>query len=848
MDGAAVAAPVRPGHALLRTLASTPSTCRRDPHAAATFGDIPVDLLKLVCKRLDPASAIAARSASVSLRDACCDVPMELKVMLPMQSCPWQKSQLGLVERRINGLFSMLQHSKMKASKLKLCMEGADVCAKWVDPGPISTLTNARLLPLLSFLECLSLLDAPIQCLEVALPCTAEVLRRLHAAFPGVTTLQLDNLLPEPHNHVAALTNYQPPPSPATMPLFPKLRRLDVCLTAWDQLVCLGKLTGLTDLTMRYAMWQVPEMTPWITQLNKLTSLTFKVVDDRARLQLNWLSFATSISQLSRLSVSLPVSRSCSQELWAEAAGGLAWLDGCRCLTLLQLDLRVPRDAERVAQGHFKGLRNVRAWGCKVEVTVRADALMRERSYENAASETAPLMPRVGAPLPADADSASLGARWGCLDFQDDGHTMGNVHFTGMSGPLRPPPDLSGANLRMLRITNAALSPPDFRTLATCTMLRQLFISFVYVAPAQVRPVAGAAAGGAAGAVAAAGAGAASAIGPTSFAAELCWTQPSAGEAAPEPAAAPASFVRTRRSSAAAAAAASAAASSVAAAAGAAAARGRPSSPSGRRSLGGGSTTEHGSALALAPLLSLERLEALEVREEAAACVRQRLAAAAAQHSRWPAATAQATAAAAAAPALVQRRSSIGGGPSASRRTSGQGPSTRPPAAASAGQGASPSGSPAAAASEGPLFLPLVEPMEGGCSLEQHRAHMDASIAAAAHERQALLPLDGDGAELSRFMLQLPPRLANVSLQLLSPIADDAAWACIAAAGPAARRAAAGGDGDGGTQVDACWRACSTKPTYWRVAAAQRVAGAGNYRPAGWPEEEGLLALAGSRS
>ena len=33
----------RPGHALLRT----PVTCRRDPHAVASFGDVPVDLLKV---------------------------------------------------------------------------------------------------------------------------------------------------------------------------------------------------------------------------------------------------------------------------------------------------------------------------------------------------------------------------------------------------------------------------------------------------------------------------------------------------------------------------------------------------------------------------------------------------------------------------------------------------------------------------------------------------------------------------------------------------------------------------------------------------------------------------------
>lgn len=50
----------------------------------------------------------------------------------------------------------------------------------------------------------------------------------------------------------------------------------DVKLRAWDQLQYVSALTGLTDLTLRHAMWNIPELA-CLAGLTKLTALTFEV-------------------------------------------------------------------------------------------------------------------------------------------------------------------------------------------------------------------------------------------------------------------------------------------------------------------------------------------------------------------------------------------------------------------------------------------------------------------------------------------------------------------------------------------------------------------------------------------
>ena len=115
-----------PTHAAAR---SCFETMAHTAHASLPFPFVPGLVLQLICQRLDPASAIAARSASVALREACSGVPMELKITLPMQSTPWLPAQLDAFERRIIGIYRMLHGKKLTASKIKLCMEGADTWA-----------------------------------------------------------------------------------------------------------------------------------------------------------------------------------------------------------------------------------------------------------------------------------------------------------------------------------------------------------------------------------------------------------------------------------------------------------------------------------------------------------------------------------------------------------------------------------------------------------------------------------------------------------------------------------------------------------------------------------------------
>lgn len=50
----------------------------------------------------------------------------------------------------------------------------------------------------------------------------------------------------------------------------------DVRATNWDQLQHLTALTGLEELTLRHAMWNIPELAG-LSVLSRLTALTFKV-------------------------------------------------------------------------------------------------------------------------------------------------------------------------------------------------------------------------------------------------------------------------------------------------------------------------------------------------------------------------------------------------------------------------------------------------------------------------------------------------------------------------------------------------------------------------------------------
>lgn len=213
-----------------------------------------------------------------------------------------------------------------------------------------------------------------------------------------------------------------------------------------------------------------------------------------------------------------------------------------------------------------------------------------------------------------------------------------------------------------------------------------------------------------------------------------------------------------------------------------------------------------GPGLALWPLLSLRRLEALEVREEAALCVRQRLAVQ--QEARRQA------------------------------RTPG-------PALGGSGTGA----------------LALMPAADGGSTPEQHREHLRAALAAAQREGQKLLPVPGPdegsaGAgerNLVRFLQLLPPQLRGLSVQLLDGPGAEADkhndWSRV-------MHAAQHADFFHGSQVAAPGTYTAVPrlgPTmspisrplrpllFWRVALGGRVEGVGHLRPTGWPVEEGLM-------
>ncbi|GLI71291.1 hypothetical protein VaNZ11_016425 [Volvox africanus] len=448
-----------------------PSSVRpRSPNQMATWNELPVEVLKIICQHLDPGTILAARRVAVAMREACTSAPVRLRFTLPMQSSPWVPAQLEAWERRINGVAGLLGSGKMAAKELQLRMEGA---ASWKgeDSMPAAQILNAvqRLAPLLVSLGKLGSLAAmPVTHLDVELPITVETMQMLSNALPHVASLQLDSLIPPPHNHAMVLSETSG---------FANVRKLDICVTAWDQVQYLSALTQLTDLNVRYCIWNIPELTP-LAGLPNLTTFGIQVLDDRARFQLDFLgSLVRSSISLRHLRADIILSRTVVSESGPASCDFLA---GCG-LETLKLDVRVPEDAARTAHSHFRNL-YLAPLGCKVYLTIRADALSRETSFESAATRGVNLsMPRLGMAHPAPAESRE---RWSSLNMSDLGtHPHGALtllHLRGYHTALSMLPDLSAACLTRLQISNARLSPADFAVLGSCTTIEHLFMRFTY--------------------------------------------------------------------------------------------------------------------------------------------------------------------------------------------------------------------------------------------------------------------------------------------------------------------------------------------------------------------------------
>ncbi|GLC49661.1 hypothetical protein PLESTB_000272700 [Pleodorina starrii] len=387
-----------------------------------------------------------------------------------MQSSPWVPAQLEAWDRRVNGVVRLLSSGKMLANELQLRMEGA---ASWKGeesmPHAHVHNTQQRLLPVLMYLRKLGALKAtPITHLDVELPATAEIVSLLSTVLPDVTSLRLDSLIPPPHNHVQALCDSR---------AFVNIRKLDVCVTAWDQIQHLSHLSQLTELNVRYNMWNIPELTPLASLLN-LTTFGIEVLDDRARFQLDFLGpVVRGVPRLRHLRAAIILSRTVVSE---SGPASCDFLVGCSLQTL-DLDVRVPQDAARTVHAHFRNL-HLAPQGCKVNLTIHADALSRETSFESAATRCVNLsMPRLGMAQPSPPEPKE---RWGALNMSELGShapdALSLLHLRGYRSALSMLPDLSAARLTRLQISNARLSPADFTVLGGCTTLEHLFVSFTY--------------------------------------------------------------------------------------------------------------------------------------------------------------------------------------------------------------------------------------------------------------------------------------------------------------------------------------------------------------------------------
>ncbi|KAG2443280.1 hypothetical protein HYH02_009350 [Chlamydomonas schloesseri] len=468
---------------------NVPSSVRpRGADQRATFGELPGEVLKIICQKLDPASVLAARCVGPTMRDACSVAEVELRVTMPMQAMGWSPAQIKAWERRIKGLATLLAEGRMTSRSLALRMEGAEAWrdSEYMLPAQVES-ASSRLVALLGReLPGLCRADAasPIRHADVELPITTEVLAALAAAFgPDLDSLRLTSLVPAPHNHAALL---------AEAPAFRRLRKLDICVTAWDQVQCLNGLRDLKDLNLRYKLWNIPELSS-LSSLQQLETFGLQVEDDRARFQLDFLGpLVKNHHTLRNVKASVILSRTAVGEA---GPASLEFLEGCS-LHRLELDLRVPPDAARTVHAHFRDLHRT-PWWCKLHVTIRADALTREASYDSSASATGPITgPRLGCALPmpaAAAAAAGSGAstaeakerleRWSCLNLPVDEHPEDalTLHLRGYRRRLAVLPDLSAANLSRLQISNATLSAADFALLGECRCLQHLWLRFSYL-------------------------------------------------------------------------------------------------------------------------------------------------------------------------------------------------------------------------------------------------------------------------------------------------------------------------------------------------------------------------------
>ncbi|KAG2443410.1 hypothetical protein HXX76_001768 [Chlamydomonas incerta] len=460
----------------------------RAPDQKATFGELPCEVLKIICQKLDPASVLAARSVGPALRDACSVAETELRVTMPMQVTAWSPAQLKAWERRIKGLALMLTEGRMKAHSLTLRMDGAEAWrdAEYMLPAQVEAAEAKLLELLLRELPGLGRNTAsPIRAADVELPITLEVMIHLGMVFgPALESLRLTSLVPAPNNHASLLADAMP---------FRRLRKLDICVTAWDQLQYLNGLRELKDLNVRYKLWNIPELTS-LSSLQQLETFGLEVQDDRARFQLDFLGPLVKNHQaLRHVKASVILSRTAVGDA---APASLEFLEGCS-LRRLDLDLRVPQDAARTVHAHFRDLHRT-PWWCKLHVTIRADALTREASYDSSASATGPITgPRLGCAIPVGpAEPKERVERWSCLNLPVDEHPEDalTLHLRGYRRRLMVLPDLSAANLTRLTISDASLSAADFALLGECRCLQHLWLRFSYLSD---RDAAAAAAGGA---------------------------------------------------------------------------------------------------------------------------------------------------------------------------------------------------------------------------------------------------------------------------------------------------------------------------------------------------------------
>ncbi|PNH05171.1 hypothetical protein TSOC_008587 [Tetrabaena socialis] len=463
--------------------ATLPTGVRPRPaNQKATWGELPI-----ICKQLDPATVLSARGVAVAMREACADAPIQLRFTLPWQTAGWDPAQLEAWERRVAAVQALLSGGKLTSHVLQLRLAGA---AAWKAMGPFPTTqmfhTANQMRPLVSSLAKLSKVQPPITELDVELPINTETLVTLGAALPGVSSLRLDSLIPPPNNHTLLLAESR---------AFPQLRKLDLCVTAWDHVQHLACLTQLTELKLRYSMWNIPELAP-LSALKELETFSFEVLDDRARFQLDFLGpLVRGIPKLRHLRAAIIVSRSIVGDISRDS--GPASFDFLKDskLETLQLDVRVPQDAVRLVHGHFRNLHLVPD-RCKVSLTLRSDGFWREVNFDSAASRTAVVpLPRLGM---AHQQAPEPRERWGALNMDQGGHPADalSLHLRGYRGLLKGLPDLSAACLARLQISSARLGAADFVALAGCSSLEHLFVRFCYLPPEQQAAASAAAAGG----------------------------------------------------------------------------------------------------------------------------------------------------------------------------------------------------------------------------------------------------------------------------------------------------------------------------------------------------------------